>query len=116
MVAATIDEYLAGVPDAQRNALQRLREQIRVATPDAIEGISYGRPALRLDGRYFLGFAATKTECSFYTGRGPVDAYAHELSGYRLWKGTINFPADRPLPPGLVKKLVDRRLAEFQAG
>src|SRR5438034_3160647 len=114
MVATTIDEYLAGVPDDQRVALQRLREQIHALAPGATEAISYGSPAFRLEGRYFVGFAATKGHCSFYTGRAPMEAYTRELTGYRLWKGTINFPADKPLPVELVTKLVETRIAQFR--
>jgi uncharacterized protein YdhG (YjbR/CyaY superfamily) len=114
MPPATIDEYLAGVPDDKRAALERLREQIRAAAPDATEAISYGMPAFKLDGRYFVGFSATKEHCSFYAGRAPVEALAAELTGYRLWKGTINFEPDRPLPPELVMKLVQVRVAEYR--
>jgi uncharacterized protein YdhG (YjbR/CyaY superfamily) len=115
MAAATIDEYLAGVPDAKRVPLERLREQIHAAVPEASEAIAYGLPAFKLDGRYFLGFGAAKEYCSFYIGRAPMEAYAAELAGYRLWKGTINFRPDRPLPTELVAKLVQVRLAEHRA-
>jgi uncharacterized protein YdhG (YjbR/CyaY superfamily) len=116
MPAATIDEYLDGVPDDKRAALERLRAQIRAAAPDAIETISYGMPAFKLDGRYFVGFSATKEHCSFYAGKAPTVALADELAGYRLWKGTINFKPDEPLPAELVAKLVGVRVAEFRAG
>jgi uncharacterized protein YdhG (YjbR/CyaY superfamily) len=71
--------------------------------------------ATKLDGRCFLGFGAAKEYCSFYTGRAPMEAHAAELAGYRLWKGTINFPPDRPLPTELVAKLVQARLTELRA-
>lgn len=115
MAVATIEEYLAGVPDDKRAALERLREQIHAAAPDATEAISYGLPAFKLDGRYFVGFGAAKEHCSFYTGRAPIEAHADELTGYRLWKGTINFQPDQPLPAELVKKLVEVRVAENRA-
>lgn len=111
---SSIDEYLAGVPDDKRAALQQLREQIHVAAPDAVEAISYGMPAFRLGGRYFVGFSATRQHCSFYPGRAPLDALASELAGYTVWKGTINFHADQPLPEELVTRLVRARLAEYQ--
>jgi uncharacterized protein YdhG (YjbR/CyaY superfamily) len=114
MPAATIDEYLAGVPDAERAALQRLREQIQAAAPDATETISYGLPGFRLDGRYFVGFGVARKHCSFYAGRAPLLACADELAGYRLWKGTINFRPDQPLPAELVTKLVEVRVAEHR--
>lgn len=106
MSAATIDEYLATLPEDKRAALERLSEQIRAAAPDATEAISYGLPGFKLGGRWLVGFSATKKHCSFYTGAGPLNAHRDELAGYQLWKGTINFPPDRPLPPELVSRLV----------
>ena len=114
MAAATIDEYLAGVPDAQRRALETLREQIRQAAPQATEVIAYGMPGYRLGGRYLVGFSATKTACSFYTGRAPLIALADELASYRRWKGTVNFASDHPLPAELVARLVAVRIEEIQ--
>lgn len=115
MVAATVDEYLAGVPDDKRVALERLRAQIKAAAPDATESISYGLPTFKLDGHWFVAFGVAKNHCSFYAGAAPLEALAAELSGYRLWKGTINFPADRPLPADLVTRLIEVRIAEHRA-
>jgi uncharacterized protein YdhG (YjbR/CyaY superfamily) len=115
MAAATIDEYLAGVPDDKRVALERLRAQIKAAAPDATESISYGLPTFKLDGQWFVAFGVAKNHCSFYAGAAPLEALAEELAGYRLWKGTINFPADRPLPAELVARLIEVRIAEHRA-
>jgi uncharacterized protein YdhG (YjbR/CyaY superfamily) len=57
----TIDDYLAGVPDEKRRALERLRELIRAAAPDAPEVMSYGRPAFRLGRHYLVGFGVTRS-------------------------------------------------------
>jgi uncharacterized protein YdhG (YjbR/CyaY superfamily) len=112
MPAASVDEYLAGVPEGQRAALQRLREQIHAVVPEATEAISYGYPTFKLDGRWLVAFSASKKHCSFYAGAAPVTALASELEGYRLWKGTINFQPDKPIPADLVRRLVEVRLAE----
>jgi uncharacterized protein YdhG (YjbR/CyaY superfamily) len=115
MAAATIDEYLAGVSEDQGAALERLREQIHAAVPDASEAISYGLPTFRLDGRWLVAFGVAKGYCSFHTGRAPMEAHAAELAGYRLWKGTINFPPDRPLPADLVTTLVREAIPATRA-
>ena len=114
MPPATIDEYLAGLTERQRASLQNLRTLIRAAAPGAVEGISYGMPAFKLNGRFFVGFGAAKDHLSLYAGRAPVEAFKAELEGYRLWKGTINFTADRPLPAELVTRLVQFRAEEYR--
>jgi uncharacterized protein YdhG (YjbR/CyaY superfamily) len=115
MAPSSVDEYLAGLPPDKRTALERLRTQIRAALPGATETIAYGMPAYRIGGRYAVGFGATKDACSLYAGRAPLEAHAAELAPYRLWKGTINFTPDRPLPPELVAKLLAARRAEMGA-
>ncbi|HKA08394.1 MAG TPA: hypothetical protein VKD71_14135, partial [Gemmataceae bacterium] len=55
----TIDEYLATVTPDQRLVLEKLRQTIRVAAPDAEECISYGLAAFKLDGRPLVAFGAS---------------------------------------------------------
>lgn len=108
----TIDDYLAALPDEKRSALQKLREAIQAAAPEAEECISYGIPAFRLHGRLLVWFGAARNHCAIYPGAYPVKALAGELEGYATSKGTIRFPPERPLPRTLVRKLVKARLAE----
>jgi uncharacterized protein YdhG (YjbR/CyaY superfamily) len=105
--AASIDAYLAGVSDAQREAMQRIREQIHAHVPQATEAISYGVPTFKLNGTWMIAFGAWRTGWSLYTGGMALDVYKDELSGYRTSKGTINVPLDRPLPPDLLRRIVD---------
>ncbi len=109
---ATIDAYLAALSDEKRAALEKLRETILAAAPEAEECISYGIPAFRLHGM-LVGFGATAKHCSFYLmSSSIVEAHAEELRSYDSSKGTIRFPADQPLPVALVRKLVKARIAE----
>lgn len=114
--AETIDDFLAGVRDDQRAALQRLREAIRAAVPDAAEAIGYGVPAFKLDGRPLVSFGATKNHCAFYVQSPDViKAYADELGGHRLSKGTIQFQPDAPIASDLVTRIVHARVAEVRS-
>jgi uncharacterized protein YdhG (YjbR/CyaY superfamily) len=109
----TIDEYLAGVSEDQRTALEKLRKTIRSIVPKAEECISYGMPAFRLDGKPLVFFAAAKNHCAFYPGSGStVVDHKAELKDYETTKGSIHFQPDSPLPDALVRKLVKARIAE----
>jgi uncharacterized protein YdhG (YjbR/CyaY superfamily) len=110
--AGTIDDYLAALAEDQRRALEQLRKTIRAAAPKAEECISYGIPAFRLNG-LLVGFGATANHCAFYPMSGTAVAdHAKALAGYKTSKGTIRFQPDKPLPAGLVRKLVRARIAE----
>jgi len=111
----TIDEYLAPLDKQQRTTLERLRQAIKSAAPKAEECISYGIPSFRFNGRLLVSFGAAKKHCAFYPGAHPIAAHEDDLKNYSLSKGTIRFPIDKPLPTGLVRKLVKTRIDEYSA-
>lgn len=108
----TIDGYLSRLSANKRAALQKLRKMIRAAAPKAEECISYSLPAFRHEGKVLVWFGAATNHCSFYPGALPIKAHKSELKNYDTSKGTIRFPADKPLPVTLVRKLVKTRIAE----
>ena len=111
----TIDEYLAPLSNEKRPALEKLRKDIKSAAPKAEECISYQVPGFRLGGRLLVSFGAAANHCAFYPGAYPITAHKDELKAYGTSKGTIRFPADKPLPATLVRKLVKSRIAEYSS-
>ena len=107
----THEDYLAAVTEDKRAALQKLRKAIKTAAPKAEEWISYQLPAFRLNGRFLVAYGAATNHCAFYPG-STVKALKEELKGYDTSKGTIRFPASKPLPAALVRKLVRLRIEE----
>jgi len=108
-----IDEYLANLDEPKRTTLQRLRQTIRSVVPESEEGISYGLPAFRLQGKVIAGFAAFKNHLSYLPHSGSVFAeMPDDVAGYVTSKGALQFPIDRPLPKGLVKRLIAIRLKQ----
>jgi uncharacterized protein YdhG (YjbR/CyaY superfamily) len=111
--AKSVDEYLASVPEPARSTLKHIRSVIRAVVPaGATEVISYGMPMFKYNGM-LVAYAAFKKHCSLFpTGSGVLDQFEEELKGYRTSKGTIQFPADKPLPDALVWKIVRARVRE----
>ena len=115
--AGSVDAYLALLPLEVRTGLQKLRQAIRAAAPDAEEGFSYGLPAFRLDGRPLVCYGASKDHSSFHPmSPAVIRAHAADLKAYETSKGTIRFPADNPPSSALVKKLVQARITELHRG
>src|SRR5260370_13127929 len=112
VVPKTTDEYLAGVPDAARSTLNKVRAAIRSAVPpEATEAISYGMPTFKYKGS-LVWFAAFSNHCSFFPTASVIEAFKNELKGFSTSKWTIHFPVDKPLSAALVKKLVKARIAQ----
>ena len=113
---ATVDDYLAALADDQRKALQKLRDTIRSAAPDASEAISYQMPAFTYQGRGLVSYAAFKDHFSLFPmSLGVMADYESELQPFVSGKGTIRFTADRQLPIALVRKIVKARMEEIDA-
>lgn len=109
----TIDEYLAGVCEDKRAALQQLREVIQAAAPDATECISYQMPSFRLKSGMLVSFAAWTHYCSLYPlSLATMATLKAEFEGFDIDKGTIRFQPDQPLPAALVQTLVRARAEE----
>ena len=90
--------YLAEVEEPKRSTLLRLRQTILDVIPEAEEGISYGLPAFRLQGKVIAGFGAFKNHLSYLPHSGSVfPVLTAELDGYKFSSGALQFPIDVPL-------------------
>jgi uncharacterized protein YdhG (YjbR/CyaY superfamily) len=107
----TVDEYLSGFPEGIADRLQNLRNTIKKNAPQAEELISYNIPAFKWQGM-LVWYAGYKEHIGFYPGASGIAAFKKELSKYKGAKGSVQFPLDKPLPLGLVAKIVRYRVRE----
>lgn len=109
-----VADYFGTVPLPARHVLEKLRLIIRSVVPkDATEVISYRIPAFR-QKKVIVWYAAFSDHCSLFPAAAVIEKFKDELEGYRISKGTIQFPLDKPLPSGLIKRIVKARLAELK--
>lgn len=113
----TVDEYLATLADDRRPAMETLRATIRAAAPEAIEVLAYKMPAFRSHGGQFLvSYDAFKNHYSLFPASDEViKGLGAEIEPYLAGKGTIRFPASRPIPVTLVTRIIEIRVAENAA-
>jgi uncharacterized protein YdhG (YjbR/CyaY superfamily) len=105
----TIDEYIAGFPNEVQKILEKIRTAIRKAVPDAEEKISYQIPSFMLRGKYLVHYAAYQKHIGLYPAPRGIDEFKKALSVYEGGKSTARFPLDKPIPFGLISKIVKFR-------
>jgi len=108
----TIDEYIKIFLQDVQSILERMRQTIRKAAPEAVESISYQMPTFKLNGKNLVYFAGYKNHIGFYPVPSGIRAFKKELSQYKTGKGSVQFPIDKPVPYDLVKKIVMFRVKE----
>jgi uncharacterized protein YdhG (YjbR/CyaY superfamily) len=107
----TIDEYIGDYPESVQRILEKLRQTIRKAAPEATETIAYGIPTFKFHGN-LVHFGGFKNHIGFFPTPSAIEAFKKELSVYGGGKGTIQFPLEKPIPFDLITKIVKFRVKE----
>ncbi|UWX53803.1 DUF1801 domain-containing protein [Maribacter litopenaei] len=111
--ASNFEEYVAHFPFEIQEKLRILRKLVKETAPDAVEGISYGMPAFKLNGKPLVYFAAQKNHFGFYATPNTHEAFAEHLSKYKQGKGSVQFPFNEQLPLELIKRMVSYKVREL---
>ena len=109
----TIDEYIGSFPPDVQKKLTGVRITIHHAAPDAQEAIRYGIPTFRLNDTNLVHFAAFKDHLSFFPTSSGVEQFKHELSQFKMSKGTIQIPFDIEVPYDLIAQITKFRVDEI---
>jgi uncharacterized protein YdhG (YjbR/CyaY superfamily) len=107
----TVEEYISTFPPKTKKFLKDIRTTIKLAAPQAEEAISYNMPAFKLHGM-LVWYAGYKEHIGLYPKSTVIQAFKKDLEGYKLSKGTIQFPLDQPLPLDLITRIVKYRIKE----
>jgi uncharacterized protein YdhG (YjbR/CyaY superfamily) len=112
----SVADYLADLPRDRRTAMEDLRRAVTEAAPEATETIAYNMPALRLRGKFLVSYQAFENHYSLFPWSDHMATQLGDaLKPYLHGKGTIRFPADEPIPAGLVRQIVGLRVEEVRA-
>ncbi|PPD58347.1 iron chaperone [Dehalogenimonas etheniformans] len=106
------DEYIKSFPADIQGILEEIRRVIKGAAPESTEVISYGMPGFKLDNHLLLWFAAFKDHISLFPTSSGVDAFKAKLKEFKVSKGTIQFPLDKPIPYDLIREITGFRVKD----
>ncbi len=100
----TMDEYIKAFSKDAQSVLEKIRQSIQKAVPEAEETISYRMPAFKLKGRVLVYFAAFRKHIGLFPP-APRE-FKKEVSKYEGPKGNLKFPTDEPIPYDLITRIV----------
>src|ERR1700680_3517313 len=109
--AKDIDSYISKFPADVQAILQKVRETIRHAAPEAKETISYQMPAFKQHG-ILVYFAAWKKHIGLYPPISGDKALGKAIASYAGPKGNLQFPLDEPIPYDLIERIVKLRVKQ----
>lgn len=112
----SVDQYIEIFPEDIRALLNTVRKTILEKAPEAIEGIAYGMPGYKTNGKPLVYFAGFKNHIGFYATPTGHAEFADELSSYKQGKGSVQFPLDKPIPFDLIGRIVEFRVQENLSG
>jgi uncharacterized protein YdhG (YjbR/CyaY superfamily) len=108
---ANIDEYIASFSPEVQSILEKIRQTIKAAAPDAEEKISYQIPTFALMGN-LIHFAAFKNHIGLYPPVKGDEKLQAAIARYKGEKGNLRFPLDEPIPYALIRRIVQLRVKE----
>jgi uncharacterized protein YdhG (YjbR/CyaY superfamily) len=107
----TVDEYIAAFSPDVRSILQRVRQVVREAAPEAQEVISYRMPAFKQAG-VLVYFAAFKSHIGLYPPVSGDPDMEKAIAPYAGEKGNLRFPFAKPIPYDLIARITALRLEQ----
>jgi len=106
----TVDDYISYFPLETKTKLHIIRQIIKDIAPEAIESISYGMPAYKINKKPLVYFGGFAKHIGFYATPTGHEKFKKQLSVYKQGKGSVQFPLDQQLPVALIKNIIKFRL------
>jgi len=110
----SVAEYIAAAPKPARAKLREMRALIAAAAPGATQTLKWGMPAFSYK-RILVIFGAFKRHIGFFITPAVKKAFAKELASYKTASSSVQLPFDKPLPKGLLRKIVALRVKQERA-
>lgn len=105
----TVDGYIQAAPEQAQDKLREIRAILKKVAPKAAETLKWGSPVFE-EGRILFSYSAHKSHLNFSPTGPAMEPFREELATFKTGKDTIQFPYDKPLPKGLI-----RRIAAYRA-
>jgi uncharacterized protein YdhG (YjbR/CyaY superfamily) len=109
----TVTEYINAAPAEAKKKLREIRAILKKVAPKATEALKWSTPVFE-ENRILFAYAAFKSHLNFMPTAASLAPFKEELAGYKKGKDTIQFPYDKPLPVGLIRKIAAHRVKDVR--
>ncbi len=110
----TVSEYIKKVETVKQPALKAVRALVQKTIPKAEEGIAYGMPGYKFQGKPLFYFAAMKGHLGIYPTSGPMVTCKALLKDFSTSKGCVRVPYESKLPTKVIVALLKARVQEIK--
>lgn len=105
-----VQAYINKQVSPQKEIIKKIRSLIQKTAPVAIETMSYGVPAFKLNGSNLIVYTAFKNHVGVYPEPETIKVFEKELTNYETSKGAVKFKIDEPIPYSLIEKIIKYRI------
>ncbi len=112
---STVDEYIDAAPEQAQEKLREIRAILKKVAPKATETLKWGSPVFQ-EGRILFSYSAHKSHLNFSPTGPALEPFREELEKFKTGKDTIQFPYDKPLPSGLIRRIAVYRAKQVWEG
>jgi uncharacterized protein YdhG (YjbR/CyaY superfamily) len=109
----TVDEYIEAAPQGAQTKLREVRALLKKVAPKATEKLKWGSPVLE-EGRILFSYSAHTSHLNFSPTGPAMEPFKEDLETFKTGKDTIQFPYDKPLPKGLIRKIAAFRAKQVR--
>ena len=113
-MANEVEIYVSGLAEPQRSLIAAIYSSARSLVPDAVEGVSYGMPALLYKGKGLIAVMSTKNHIGVYPFANLAELDPTAVgAGLETTKGSIHLRQGQVLPSDLLERMLLRRVARI---
>ena len=106
----SIDEYISEQSDELQSILNKVRDTIKKAAPNAEERISWNMPTF-WQKENLIHFFAHKNHLGIHPGYVERLPFQEKLAKYKTSKGAIQFPYNKPIDYELISDITKWRVS-----
>ena len=108
---ASIDDYIAQLPEDVRERAEALRLTIMKSAEGLVETVRYDMPAFRYGDVTIVYFAFWKKHIGLYPIYRGSASFEAKIERYRAKTDTVQFPLDKPIPYDVVTEIVTSQMS-----